>query len=59
MISWLVEGADYDVHELKEQFRRLAHLLRLEGNYVAAQATERQMVSLDPQQGHQPQPAKG
>lgn len=45
--------SDYDVRELREQFRRWANLLRLEGNYVAAQATERQMMNLGAQQGQQ------
>lgn len=32
--------------EFKDQLRRWANLQRLEGNYVAAQETERQLVDM-------------
>jgi hypothetical protein len=44
---WWSENRDEAGSEAREQLRRWANTQRLEGNYVAAQTTERVLVQLE------------
>lgn len=48
VVTGLADTVEHEEHDLPETLRRWANLLRLEGNYVGAQATERQVRSLGP-----------